>query len=175
MLAIGGLNLRASAGSAAARVGQLRANAAVTVLEGPVQADGYDWYRVDNGAGVVGWVAAGPQADPWLRFEEQGGQAAVAPAATQTPAAQPTTAPAESAAAQPTPAPAESTSAGGQEYIVQRGDSLYALAKRFYGNGERWRLIFDATNARASTDSTFQVIAKPQLIRPGQKLVIPAP
>ena len=88
------------------------------------------------------------------------------PAPTEAPTAEPV--------AQPTPA-ATATGAGEQEYIVQKGDSLYALAQRFYGNGARWKLIFDATNARAATDSTFQVIAVPQKIKPGQKLIIPAP
>ena len=73
MLATGGLNVRESASSKAKQVGRLGGNTLVTVLEGPTQADNYDWYRVDNGAGVVGWVAAGPQNDPWLRIEAAGG------------------------------------------------------------------------------------------------------
>ncbi len=79
VLATGGLNLRESASAAAKQVGRLNSNALVTVLEGPAQADNYDWYRVDNGAGVTGWVAAGPQNDPWLRLETQ---AAAGPTAT---------------------------------------------------------------------------------------------
>ena len=70
VLATGGLNVRESASSTAKQVGRLANNALVTVLEGPVQANNYDWYRVDNGAGLAGWVAAGPQDDPWLRLEE---------------------------------------------------------------------------------------------------------
>lgn len=44
----------------------------VYVLDGPVTADGYDWYLVAehrHGALVwdtIGWVAAGDQEDPWL-------------------------------------------------------------------------------------------------------------
>ncbi len=79
VLATGGLNVRESASSSAKQVGRLNNNALVTILEGPAQANNYDWYRVDNGAGVVGWVAAGPQNDPWLRLEEG---AAVGPTAT---------------------------------------------------------------------------------------------
>jgi hypothetical protein len=79
VLATGGLNVRESASSTAKQLGRLSSNALVTVLEGPAQASNYDWYRVDNGAGVVGWVAAGPQNDPWLRLEEG---AAAGPTAT---------------------------------------------------------------------------------------------
>jgi len=70
VLATGGLNVREAANSAAKQVGRLTNNALVTILEGPAQANNYDWYRVDNGAGLVGLVAAGPQDDPWLRLEE---------------------------------------------------------------------------------------------------------
>jgi SH3-like domain-containing protein len=79
VLATGGLNMRESADAKAKQVGRLGSNALVTVLEGPTQADNYDWYRVDNGAGVVGWIAAGPQNDPWLRLEVP---AAAGPTAT---------------------------------------------------------------------------------------------
>lgn len=79
VLATGGLNVRESASTTAKQVGRLGANTLVTVLEGPTQANNYDWYRVDNGAGLVGWVAAGPQNDPWIRLEEQ---AAAGPTAT---------------------------------------------------------------------------------------------
>mgnify|MGYP000861890000 CR=1 FL=1 len=79
VLATGGLNVRESANSTAKQVGRLTNNALVTVLEGPTQANNYDWYRIDNGAGLVGWVATGPQDDPWLRLEEGAG---VGPTAT---------------------------------------------------------------------------------------------
>ncbi len=164
VMVTGGLNVRESASTEAKQVGTLRMNTLVTVLEGPTRAGGYDWYRLDNGADVVGWVAAGPQNDPWLQLEVP----ALAPLAAAA------AAPIAAATAAPTPAPTAG-SAGEQEYIVQKGDSLYGLAQRFYGSGERWRQIFEATNARAATDSTFQVIARPQMIRPGQKLIIPAP
>ena len=62
----------------------------------------------------------------------------------------------------------------GQEYIVKRGDTLADLATRFYNNWRLYRLIFDATNARAAKDPTFHTIERPNLIRPGWKLWIPA-
>ena len=43
-------------------------------------------------------------------------------------------------AAMPTATPA----AGGQTYTVKAGDTLYTLAKRFYGDGKLWTKIADA-------------------------------
>jgi len=34
--------------------------------------------------------------------------------------------------------------AGGQSYQVKAGDTLYTLAKRFYGDGKLWTKIADA-------------------------------
>jgi nucleoid-associated protein YgaU len=78
----------------------------------------------------------------------------------------------------PAPGTAETVSpeesGEGEGYVVQPGDSLSALAARFYENGQLWRLIFDATNAKAAEDPTFQVIDNPNFIRPGWRLWIPA-
>lgn len=50
-------------------------------------------------------------------------------------------------------------------YTVKSGDTLYAIAKRFLGDGSRWREIYNANTS---------VIGKnPNLIRPGQVLRIP--
>jgi hypothetical protein len=64
--ATGGVNVRAQPSASAQQVGRLNFNANVTLLEGPVQADNYAWWRIDNGAGLTGWVATGPQNEPWL-------------------------------------------------------------------------------------------------------------
>lgn len=56
----------------------------------------------------------------------------------------------------PPPAPAQRT------YTVERGDSLSKIAKQFYGNGNDYMRIAQANN-----------IANPDLIHPGQVLVIP--
>ena len=74
--ASGGINIRDKASAKGKQVGRLNANAVVTLLEGPTQADKYAWWKVDNGAGVVGWAALGPANDPWL--------VPVAPAAAAT-------------------------------------------------------------------------------------------
>jgi hypothetical protein len=72
----GGLNIRDKASAKGKQVGRLNANAVVTLLEGPTQAENLAWWKIDNGAGLVGWVATGPANDPWL--------VPVAPAAAAT-------------------------------------------------------------------------------------------
>lgn len=49
-------------------------------------------------------------------------------------------------------------------YVVVEGDSLSAIAKRMYGDGSRWRRIYDANR---------DIIDDPDLIYPGQRLKIP--
>jgi LysM repeat protein len=61
------------------------------------------------------------------------------------------------------PAAAPSATPAPQTYTVQRGDTLSAIAKRFYGHAGEYRRIAAANN-----------IANPDLIHPGQQLVIPA-
>lgn len=51
------------------------------------------------------------------------------------------------------------------EYTVKRGDTLSAIAQDHYGRASAWRRIFDANRDQ---------IDDPDLIRPGQVLVIPA-
>ncbi|MCO6383737.1 LysM peptidoglycan-binding domain-containing protein [Oceanicola sp. 502str15] len=50
-------------------------------------------------------------------------------------------------------------------YTVRRGDSLAAIAYRFYGVTSRYTDIFEANRA---------ALASPDQIRPGQRLTIPA-
>jgi hypothetical protein len=66
VMAGGGLNVRDSARAKGKQIGRLDLNAVVTLLEGPVQADSYSWWKIQSGAGLTGWVAAGPANDPWL-------------------------------------------------------------------------------------------------------------
>lgn len=49
-------------------------------------------------------------------------------------------------------------------YIIQKGDSLSAIAKRYYGNANDYPRIFEANP---------EVIKNPDLIYPGQKIRIP--
>jgi nucleoid-associated protein YgaU len=50
------------------------------------------------------------------------------------------------------------------KYVVKSGDTLSKIAKEFYGDGNRWREIFDANRDQ---------IENPDLIRPGWELLIP--
>lgn len=61
-----GLNLRTAASSTGTLLLQLATGARVTVLEGPVSAENFTWWRVDNGAGQTGWVADGDGETTWL-------------------------------------------------------------------------------------------------------------
>ncbi len=49
-------------------------------------------------------------------------------------------------------------------YVVQRGDSLSKIAQEVYGDGSRWREIFEANREQ---------VKDPKLIRPCQELHIP--
>lgn len=49
-------------------------------------------------------------------------------------------------------------------YTVKSGDSLSAIAKREYGDAGQWRRIFEANRDQ---------IKDPDLIHPGQELIIP--
>jgi len=57
-----------------------------------------------------------------------------------------------------------STSGEPRTYVVKKGDSLSKIAKEFYGEAKQWRKIFEANR---------DTISNPDLIRPGQELVIP--
>ncbi|MGY3266364.1 MULTISPECIES: LysM peptidoglycan-binding domain-containing protein [unclassified Lysobacter] len=56
-------------------------------------------------------------------------------------------------------------STGEQHYTVQKGDTLSHIAKHFYGKASHWHAIFEANRGQ---------LDDPDLIRPGQVLVIPA-
>lgn len=53
----------------------------------------------------------------------------------------------------------------GQNYTVKRGDCLWNIAKRFYGNGAKYTTIYNANRSK---------IRNPNLIYPGQVLWIPS-
>jgi uncharacterized protein YidB (DUF937 family) len=59
------------------------------------------------------------------------------------------------------PAPAKPAA---KTYTVVAGDNLSKIAKRFYGDANKWKKIFEA-----NTD----IIKNPDLIKPGQTLKIP--
>ncbi|ERB51661.1 lectin [Rhodococcus sp. P27] len=69
-------------------------------------------------------------------------------------------APEPAPAPEPEPAPAAPAA---QSYTVESGDTLWAIAERFYGDGNQYQRIADANG-----------IPNPDLINAGQVLTIPA-
>lgn len=57
------------------------------------------------------------------------------------------------------------TSVPDSTYDVKSGDTLWAIAQRMYGDGDRWREIYDA--------NADLIGPNPNRITPGQTLVIP--
>ena len=56
--------------------------------------------------------------------------------------------------------------AAAQTYTVVKGDCLWNIAKKFYGNGSKYSIIYNA--------NTSVIGGNPNLIYPGQVLTIPA-
>lgn len=71
-----------------------------------------------------------------------------------------------SSTAQPAPRPAGDapSAAPVKTYTVAAGDSLSKIAKKFYGDANQWKKIFEANR---------DIIKNPDLIKPGQTLKIP--
>ena len=65
--------------------------------------------------------------------------------------------------APPKPAPAGDAPAK-RTYTVAAGDSLSKIAKKLYGDANKWKVIFEANR---------DIIKNPDLIHPGQVLQIP--
>ncbi len=87
-------------------------------------------------------------------------EAAAEPAAEEpeAPVAEAVAEPAAAADAEPEPEPEPAA----RTYTVESGDTLWAIAERFYGDGNRYQAIADASG-----------ISNPDLIQPGQVLTIP--
>ncbi|MFC1624100.1 LysM peptidoglycan-binding domain-containing protein [Candidatus Omnitrophota bacterium] len=49
-------------------------------------------------------------------------------------------------------------------YIVEEGDTIQKISKKMYGTTKKWEKIYEANR---------NILKSPDLIRPGQKLVIP--
>ena len=64
----------------------------------------------------------------------------------------------------PEPAPSAARVSAGTTYVVQKGDTLEKIAKKFYGSTKKWHRIYKANQS---------VLKSPDRIRSGQKLTIP--
>ncbi|HAI14765.1 MAG TPA: hypothetical protein DCM28_23870, partial [Phycisphaerales bacterium] len=62
----------------------------------------------------------------------------------------------------PAPAPVPTPAAGSAVHVVAKGDTLWRIAKKYYGNGKRWVDIANANN-----------VSDPNRIYVGMKLTIP--
>ena len=59
----------------------------------------------------------------------------------------------------------EGGSTGEQTYTIEKGDTLSAVSKRFYGKAKFWRQIFEANR---------DTIEDPDRVFPGQTIKLPA-
>jgi nucleoid-associated protein YgaU len=98
--------------------------------------------------------------------EEQGeiAEATTAPEETNTPIPSSSPTPTVEPTATPTPTPSElgEEPIRGATYTVERGDNLWNIAVRAYGDGFKWVEIADANN-----------LANPDLIHRGNEFIIP--
>ena len=106
---------------------------------------------------------AGEEGDKYIGFQlleyrEFGKKSVVV--VTQEPTA---AAPVVAVAKKEEPVPAVNPKSNGT-HVVQPGDTLWAIAKKYYGNGNQYTKIFNANKDK---------IKNPNLIYPGQQLVIP--
>jgi LysM repeat protein len=68
------------------------------------------------------------------------------------------------AAPQPVAPAAAASTAPARTYTVAAGDTLWGIAQKFYNNGNRWPVIFDANRDK---------VASPQTLAIGTQLIIP--
>ena len=73
-------------------------------------------------------------------------------------------APPPAVAAGGAPAPAAPAKTAGKIHVVEKGDTLGAIAKKYYGKASAYMKIFEANR---------DVLDDPDKIKPGQKLRIP--
>ena len=63
--------------------------------------------------------------------------------------------------------------AGSVVYTVQPGDNLASIAERFYADGDKWQVLYQANQGRRMQDgATFD---RAGVIHPGWRLIVPGP
>lgn len=60
--------------------------------------------------------------------------------------------------------PAAPTMSGSRYHTVAKGDTLYAIARLYYGDQRRWKDVYEANRS---------ALPDPNMIKTGQRLVIP--
>ena len=60
---------------------------------------------------------------------------------------------------------APATASGGRTHTVVKGDTLFKLARSYYGDQAKWKTIYEANRSTIGSD--------PNRIRVGQRLMIP--
>lgn len=68
---------------------------------------------------------------------------------------------------------AASPTEDGQEYVIEQGDTLAALAEKYIGTTDDVVAIIAATTEKAAEDETFAKINDPYVVEPGWKVWIP--
>lgn len=122
----------------------------------------------------TGTTAAAETAASPTPEEIAAAQAAAAVQATQNPAETPAAPTAEeiaaaeaAAAAQAAAAAAETPTAPAGSYTVEKGDCLFKIAQKAYGDGKLWRKIYEANKDQIKNSKEYIIYA-------GQNFVIPA-
>lgn len=60
--------------------------------------------------------------------------------------------------------PGKETGSPQETYMVEEGDTLQKISKKFYGTTRQWKKIYEANK---------EVLKSPDMIKPGQRLLIP--
>lgn len=63
-----------------------------------------------------------------------------------------------------TPGPAGGAMGAGKIHVVQRGDTLFKLARQYYNDQSQWKRIYEANRSQIPNQNVLKV---------GQKLMIP--
>ena len=90
---------------------------------------------------------------------------------------QESTTPPPSTSTSPETRPTENKTETSQTYTVKSGDCLWNIAKKFYGNGAKYTVIYNANKAEIEATAKKRGLkssSNGHWIFPGQKLVIPA-